>query len=532
LEASRSVSDIYDLLARETITIFSRIVKEKRQMNSQVLSEMYAEDEAISRLVSEMTATQAAADNASAEKAASDTCDESDELKELARKKDLEMDELNSEHRKKTEILFKVIRTLSILSKSEKNHVVNGLIEKLNQHIKSSEAFDKDLIEQTLGELRNEVLKSDGTDKPENGKKRSFLGELFKTGKTIQSDASASETNIKDLLIAIVLRLQMEKSDFDQRVRSCADGIRKNDLEDLQKLQAGICELIGGYKERLNEEKTSLYELIQEIATKLVDTEKELLQVLSESQTLAGKSNSDFHESFSREIISIEEGLRQGNTVEDIRKLVFERLGNIRTSLQKKREIDKKQFEEVQVHIEHFRTELSSQEQEIRKIQDRTDLDALTGIYNKSAFQHRLKEQFKEYSEIKNSASIIIFDLDNFSRINEKYTFDNGDRILQTIAKVVTELKRNEFFFARNRGGEFVLLLNVFIDEAETFAENLRKTILSIDFYHKEEKVPVSISVGVADFSGTKNPVQILQKAHGALQEAKKRGKNQVRVKK
>lgn len=520
MEISKSVNDIYDMFASETITIFSTMVKQKRQMNSKALSDMYAESPVISKLVSEITGNGREAAQP----------DETQELREMARKKDLEIDELAIRHRKKVEALFKVTRTLSILGKSDKNQTINGHIDRLNQYMKSADGFDEELVEQELGELRKEVLKSEGSDRQETGKKKSFLGELFKGGKTVQNEGPDIEKSMKELLVGIVLRLQLEQSDFDQKVKAFADGIKKNDLSDPGAVKAGICELIGNYRERLDEEKASLYELIHEIARKLVDTEKELLNVLSDTQTTAGRSNSDFNDSFTREITGIEEGLLKGNSVDEIRKLVFEKLGNIKTSLQKKRETDSRLFEEVQGHIEHFRVELGSHEQEIRKVQERTDLDALTGIYNKSAFQHRLKEEFSRHTETKSPASLMVFDLDNFKKINEKYSFENGDRILKTIAKAVTDLMPEGFFFARNGGGEFVLLADTAVREAESFAGNLRKTVEGIEFYHKDEKVPVSVSIGVAGFSGLKSPVHVLQKARGALQEAKKKGKNQVCV--
>jgi diguanylate cyclase (GGDEF)-like protein len=511
--------DICDVIARETITIFSLMVKQKKQVSPQILSEMYAGNAHISGLLTCMMKNQEV----------QDTRDEVERLKELLNRTKLELSEVEFKEKKKADILFKVIRTLSILSTSD-NQKTNSLIEKLTEYIKSEKGFNEELIVETLGELRQEVLNAENTDKQVTGKKRTFLGELFKTGKATGDGASAYQKIVKDLLISIILRLQVQHADFDKKVHSLAEEIKKRDLGELKDTKADICELLGSYRERLNEEKTTLYELVQEIATTLVDTEKDLLSFFSESQVSRTRYNSEFNESFAEDIKGIEEGLLQGNTIEGIKRLVFEKLGSIKTSLNKKRELDQKVNAEARTHIEHFTTELKHQEQEIRKVRERTDLDALTGIYNRSAFQQRLKEEVKEQKETGAPASLIVFDLDNFRKINEEYTFDNGDRILKTIAQVVTEKKPEEYYFAACGGGEFALLLPVSVEKAENFAENIRKIIMEIDFCHLERKVPVSISLGVAQFEGEKNPLHILQKAHNALSEAKRRGKNQVSV--
>jgi len=523
LESPKNASELYDGIARETITIFSRIVKEKKQVTPQTLSEMYAQNETVSSLFSRMEKQQ---------EAPVDLAD-LDELKEALKGKDSEISEIEIRQKKKSEILLKVIRTLSILSKSENNRAINGLIEKLNEYIKTVGGPNDDLIEETLAELRREILNSENSGKQEAGRKRSLLGEIFKPGKAREGDASTTEKAVKDVLVSIVLRLQLQHADFDKKVHSIADEIRKkNELGELKDMKADICELIGSYRERLDDEKSNLYELIQEIASRLVDTEKELLHIFSENQATAGKCNSEFHECFDREIQGIEEGILQGTSIEGMRKIVFEKLGNIKASLQKKKELDMRLNEEAGGHIVQFNERLKSQEQEIRKVRESTDLDSLTGIYHRSAFQQELKEVFKECSAGKKPVSLIMFDLDNFRKINDRYTFDNGDRILQTIAKVVGDIKKEEYYFARYGGGEFALLVPDTMENARSFAEYLKTTIAGIDFFHLGEKVPVSISAGIAEFRGEKNPIQVLQKAHVALQESKKKGKNLVSIKK
>ena len=123
-----------------------------------------------------------------------------------------------------------------------------------------------------------------------------------------------------------------------------------------------------------------------------------------------------------------------------------------------------------------------------------------------------------------------MMDSDHLKDINDKYGHKAGDDFLVYISKEIQRSIRAGDIACRYGGDEFVAVLsNVTEDIALRRAEKLRKTIASHKILHRNEKVSISISVGIAMFPvhGTAGEV-LLQKADQALYEAKRMGKNRV----
>jgi diguanylate cyclase len=248
----------------------------------------------------------------------------------------------------------------------------------------------------------------------------------------------------------------------------------------------------------------------------------------SGNQSEADKYNIEFHESFEKDVTGIEKSFEK-TSVEEIRNLVFGKLNSIKSSLKKKKEIDRQLHDDALSYISRLQDDLIRNETDIKKIQDMAEMDSLTGIYNRGAFQQKLKQEYNKFKENKNPCSLIVFDIDTFKKINKLYTYDNGDRILQTIAKIIKDKIPEKYVFARYGGGEFVIILpGADVEKSKQMAENTRKLITDIDFYHSEQKVSVTISLGVIEFQEKLNSLQILQKAHEFMKSAKKKGGNQV----
>jgi diguanylate cyclase (GGDEF)-like protein len=121
-----------------------------------------------------------------------------------------------------------------------------------------------------------------------------------------------------------------------------------------------------------------------------------------------------------------------------------------------------------------------------------------------------------------------MFDIDNFKQINDTYGHLKGDEALKKISTNVQNHIRDNDFFIRWGGEEFIVLLQEStIDKAQKIAEKLRKVINSIEI---EEVGHFSCSFGVAcglikrevDFD------KILKQSDDALYLAKNNGKNRV----
>ncbi len=152
--------------------------------------------------------------------------------------------------------------------------------------------------------------------------------------------------------------------------------------------------------------------------------------------------------------------------------------------------------------------------------------DSLTGILNRLAFETIALKEISKAVRTNTDLSIILFDIDNFKQINDRYGHVYGDFILRTVAEIVSRSLRTSDIFARWGGEEFVVLLpNTNGLRAINVAEKIRSRI---QFHRFDNGLKVTASFGVANLKSCKDFDNLILKADEALYRAKERGKNRV----
>jgi len=157
--------------------------------------------------------------------------------------------------------------------------------------------------------------------------------------------------------------------------------------------------------------------------------------------------------------------------------------------------------------------------------------DALTGCYNKGYFNKCLDLEVKKSKVTGDPLSLIIFDLDHFKRLNDNYGHDAGDFVLKELATVIRfNGVRDIDVFARYGGEEFVILLpRTNIKKSYEIAERLRRLIEEHEFVYDGKRLPVTASIGVADYrQGVLVGTDLFRRADNAVYQAKNGGRNQV----
>jgi len=164
------------------------------------------------------------------------------------------------------------------------------------------------------------------------------------------------------------------------------------------------------------------------------------------------------------------------------------------------------------------------------QLQELAVRDPLTELYNRRYLQEALELEFAHPERSGLPVAILMIDSDHLKEINDEYGHKAGDDFLVHIAVVIRESIRAGDIACRYGGDEFVVVLsNVTKNIAFSRAEKLRKKIVSHHIVHRNEKVSISVSIGIAIFPahGSSGEV-LLQKADQALYEAKRMGKNKV----
>lgn len=165
------------------------------------------------------------------------------------------------------------------------------------------------------------------------------------------------------------------------------------------------------------------------------------------------------------------------------------------------------------------------------KLLEEAHTDGLTKCYNKTFFNDQLELEVKKGKVTGKPLTLIIFDLDHFKKLNDNYGHDAGDYVLKEKARLIRENGiRQGDVFARYGGEEFCILLpNTNLKQGFEIAERLRKLIEKHEFLYDGKRLPVTASIGVADYrQGVNNGTDLFKRADSSVYKSKEGGRNQV----
>jgi diguanylate cyclase (GGDEF)-like protein len=156
--------------------------------------------------------------------------------------------------------------------------------------------------------------------------------------------------------------------------------------------------------------------------------------------------------------------------------------------------------------------------------------DTLTGLMNRRYFNLRLSSELSRARRYGLPLSLVLIDIDNFKHVNDTYGHTFGDRVLRELSQFMMANIRESDLLARYGGEELALILpNTKRLAAYELLERLRQQVASRVFYAVEDKVSITLSIGLTQFDAQRHAaVELIQEADSALYEAKHHGKNQV----
>lgn len=183
-----------------------------------------------------------------------------------------------------------------------------------------------------------------------------------------------------------------------------------------------------------------------------------------------------------------------------------------------------------------LREELARVERESQKLRDQVarsqaqaNRDALTGLPNRRAYDERVAEEVARHKRFGEPLSLVVFDLDNFKQINDRFGHKAGDKALKVIAKLLGQRVRETDFLARYGGEEFVLLLpGAGGGDALALADQMRAAVAEAGLHSKGKPVPLTLSGGVALLKPDESPDLAFERADQAMYQAKREGKNRI----
>jgi two-component system cell cycle response regulator len=156
--------------------------------------------------------------------------------------------------------------------------------------------------------------------------------------------------------------------------------------------------------------------------------------------------------------------------------------------------------------------------------------DGLTRTFNKRHFLERLSTEVAYAERHGNALSLLMVDVDHFKKVNDHHGHPAGDYVLTALAQVLTAAIRTEDVLARFGGEEFsILCRGTALGQASILGQRLRVAVEAYAFEYRKERIPVTISIGVASCTiKGQGPQQLLLNADAALYDAKRSGRNRV----
>ncbi len=155
--------------------------------------------------------------------------------------------------------------------------------------------------------------------------------------------------------------------------------------------------------------------------------------------------------------------------------------------------------------------------------------DPLTKLLNRRGFLELSELMISRAARKQGPVSVMMFDLDHFKSINDRFGHAIGDAALCIFADTLQSTMRESDVFARLGGEEFVALLPGTAEEAAIAAERVRAAFEANGAIVAGHRMDATVSIGVAEASGQDCSIErMLARADAALYAAKQAGRNRV----
>lgn len=191
-------------------------------------------------------------------------------------------------------------------------------------------------------------------------------------------------------------------------------------------------------------------------------------------------------------------------------------------------------IEQVETAMARGQEETDRLRESLAKARMEADVDHLTGLPNRRAFERRLVSASLEARARGGKLSLAFCDVDRFKLINDRHGHEAGDRVLCAVAATLSEHGGDACFVARHGGEEFVVLFyGLDKDAARARLDTIRRAQAARRLMNRDTGQPfgrVTFSGGVAEVTEDVDTRSALGRADAALFRAKEAGRNRVEV--
>ncbi|GGB48469.1 GGDEF domain-containing protein [Shewanella inventionis] len=164
-----------------------------------------------------------------------------------------------------------------------------------------------------------------------------------------------------------------------------------------------------------------------------------------------------------------------------------------------------------------------------RQYQQLAMRDPLTKLANRRNAAAILEQEKARLQRNNEPLSVLLCDLDHFKSVNDKYGHNAGDMVLTELSALFTEQVRQQDCVARWGGEEFLIILpQTTSEQAGVIAEKIRSSVENHTLQFLDNKIQVTISIGISQLSQDQTIDELINNADKCLYQAKTLGRNRV----
>ncbi len=170
-------------------------------------------------------------------------------------------------------------------------------------------------------------------------------------------------------------------------------------------------------------------------------------------------------------------------------------------------------------------------QEEIIKLEKESNIDPLTKVFNKRALIKDLGDILNCGLDKKLDLTVMMFDLDDFKKVNDTYGHIAGDKTLIYLGKILKNSLRNEVKVYRFGGEEFFIVLNrIDIEQAKKIGDRILETMRKSKLLYKSSTIRITLSGGITSHKKGDTLDSIIERVDSALYRAKNSGKDRIEV--
>jgi len=423
-------------------------------------------------------------------------------------------------------ILFRFVKQLG---KSDEEKTAIALLE---QRTDRGEIADWKSLFSELQEILRRTNPTSASAEVAEASKPGFLGRL------LQANKKTAGEKVEMGLIGNRLLLLLDVIELPLNFRQQAENIKRRlksetDAEALETVLNEAIAFLSDVKSFIQKEQLEIEYFLAGLSGRLNELGHDAIGVDASTQAFVRKREAE-NASFSEQFENLHSKMEAITEMDQLKLLVKNGLNSLLEQLHTNwnRELGQLrnstgQLGDLTRRLQELELEAADLRSKLRLAHDMALRDSLTNLPNRMAYQDRITQEMARSQRFQQPLSLLLWDVDHFKRINDRFGHSAGDKVLVTVAEELDKSIRQADFVARLGGEEFAMILCGAAGEAaHRIADQIRERIGRCGFNSLGRPVQVTVSCGISQVRNGDTSESLFERADKALYEAKKGGRN------